>query len=45
MTDLPGGGKLLVSRGTGMERGNAPQMRFNCRPELAVIDLLPEDKP
>jgi len=42
LTDLPGGGKLLVSRGIGMERGHAPPMRFLCRPELMVIDLLPE---
>ena len=42
VTDLPGRGKLLVSRGIGMERGYAPPMRFLCRPELVVIDLLPE---
>jgi predicted MPP superfamily phosphohydrolase len=40
-TDLPGGGILLVSRGTGMERGDAPRLRFLCRPELLVIDLKP----
>ena len=39
LTPLPGGGKLLVSRGIGMERGYAPPMRFLCRPELVVIDL------
>lgn len=42
MNDLPGGGKLFVSRGIGMERGFAPRFRFLCRPELAVIDLVPE---
>ena len=42
LTELPGGGKLLVSRGIGMERGYAPPMRFLCRPELVVIDLVPE---
>lgn len=41
MTELPGGGQLLVSRGIGMERGHAPPMRFLCRPELVVIDLVP----
>ncbi len=41
LTDLPGGGRLLVSRGTGMERANAPRLRFLCRPELVVIDLTP----
>ena len=43
-TDLRGGGKLLVSRGIGMERGYAPRLRFLCRPELVVIDLTPETK-
>ncbi|MEW6530115.1 MAG: metallophosphoesterase [Thermodesulfobacteriota bacterium] len=33
--------KLIVSRGIGMERGNAPQMRFLCRPEIVIVDLLP----
>lgn len=44
LTVLPGGGKLLVSRGIGMERDNAPRMRFLCRPELMVIDLMPENE-
>jgi len=30
---------LSVSRGIGMERGNAPRIRFLCRPELAVLEL------
>ena len=42
LTELPGGRKLLVSRGVGMERGHAPRLRFLCRPELAVIELVPE---
>ncbi|NLE37228.1 MAG: hypothetical protein GX621_04305 [Pirellulaceae bacterium] len=42
MTELPDGGKLYVSRGVGMERGNAPRIRFLCRPELVVIDLVPQ---
>ena len=42
LTDLPGGGRLLVSRGVGMEGGGAPRLRFFCRPELVVIDLAPE---
>jgi len=41
MTELDGGGKLIVSRGIGMERGAAPRLRFNCRPEIVVIDLVP----
>jgi uncharacterized protein len=44
LTELPGGGELLVSRGIGVERSNAPPMRFLCRPELAVVDLLPAEK-
>jgi predicted MPP superfamily phosphohydrolase len=42
LTALPGGGKLLVSRGVGMERGGAPRLRFFCRPQLVVIDLVPK---
>jgi len=41
LTELPGGARLLVSRGVGMERGHAPRLRFLCRPELVVIDLGP----
>lgn len=45
ITDLPHGGRLLVSRGVGMERHGSPRLRFLCRPELVVIDLLPEKSP
>jgi predicted MPP superfamily phosphohydrolase len=41
LNTLPNGNLLYVSRGIGMERGWAPRIRFNCRPELAVIDLVP----
>jgi len=41
LSDLAGGRKLFISRGIGMERGPAPRLRFLCRPELAVIDLVP----
>ena len=30
---------LHVSRGIGMERGSAPQIRFLCPPEICVIEL------
>ncbi len=43
ITELPQGGRLLVSRGLGMERHAAPRLRFLCRPELVVIDLVPEE--
>lgn len=38
---LPGGSELIVSTGTGMERGRAPRVRLFCRPEIWVIDLVP----
>lgn len=41
MHEFTHGKRLLVTRGSGMERGWAPRMRFNCRPEISVIDLLP----
>ncbi len=40
-TDFDDGRTLVVSRGIGMERGNAPRLRFLCRPEVVLIDLLP----
>jgi predicted MPP superfamily phosphohydrolase len=43
MTMISPGKILLVSRGIGMERGNAPRMRFNCRPELVILDLVPAE--
>lgn len=36
------GTTLIVSRGIGMERASAPRLRFLCRPELVLIDLVPE---
>lgn len=32
---------LYVNRGLGLEGGRAPRVRFLCRPEVTVIDLLP----
>lgn len=40
-TVLSSGRHLVVSRGIGMERREAPRLRFLCRPELVVIDLVP----
>jgi predicted MPP superfamily phosphohydrolase len=31
-----------VHRGVGMEGGLAPRVRFLCRPEIAVFDLIPQ---
>lgn len=41
-TDLGDGRVLVVSRGTGMERHMAPRMRFLCRPEVVVLELVPD---
>ena len=43
VTEIEPGRTLIVSRGIGMERGNAPRMRFLCRPQLVILDLLPTD--
>jgi hypothetical protein len=42
MHEIRPGTKLIVSRGIGMERGSAPRVRFHCRPEIVVIDLVPK---
>jgi predicted MPP superfamily phosphohydrolase len=42
LSTRPGGAKLIVSRGIGMERYTAPRLRFLCRPELVVVDLVPQ---
>lgn len=41
LSELPGGSKLIVSNGLGMERGRAPRIRFNAPPQIVVIDLVP----
>lgn len=33
---------LVVSRGIGMERHNAPRLRFLCRPEVVILHIRPE---
>lgn len=40
-TRLPWGADLIVSRGIGMERGNAPPLRFLCRPEVVIVEIVP----
>jgi uncharacterized protein len=42
LTAMTGGRNLVVSRGIGMERAYAPRLRFLCRPQIVVIDLLPQ---
>jgi hypothetical protein len=44
VTTIQPGKTLIVSRGIGMERHNAPRLRFLCRPELIVVDLIPMPK-
>ncbi len=41
VTALDRGRHLVVSRGVGMERGHAPRLRFLCRPQLVVLDIIP----
>ena len=41
LSKIPNGGYLYVNRGLGMEGGGAPRIRFNCRPEVAVITIKP----
>jgi hypothetical protein len=41
VTQIAPGRTLIVSRGIGMERMDAPPLRFLCRPELLIIDLAP----
>jgi predicted MPP superfamily phosphohydrolase len=44
LAGLPGSAgprTLVVSRGIGMERKKAPRVRFLCRPELVIIDVVP----
>lgn len=41
LTELSDGRSLVVSRGVGMERAGAPELRFLCRPELVLIDVVP----
>ena len=43
VTRLPGERTLVVSRGVGMERGHAPRLRFLCRPEIVIVDVVPVD--
>lgn len=40
--DVRPGTRLILTRGAGMERFNAPRMRFFCRPEIVIAHVLPE---
>jgi len=42
MTPMENGATLIVSHGTGLERGGVvPRVRFHCRPDFWVIRLVP----
>jgi len=43
VTEIEPGKTLVVPRGIGMERGNAPRMRFLCRPQLVILELVPDE--
>jgi predicted MPP superfamily phosphohydrolase len=36
---------MYVSRGIGMEGSRSPRVRFCSRPEIAVIDVVPDESP
>jgi len=38
---LAKGTRLYVNRGLGMEGGPAPRVRFLCRPEITVLEIVP----
>jgi len=41
VTALADGATLVVSRGIGMERSQAPRLRFLCKPEVIILTLTP----
>ncbi|MCE5327259.1 MAG: metallophosphoesterase [Planctomycetaceae bacterium] len=45
LTDIGRGRTLVVSRGIGLERGEAPRVRLFCRPEVPIIDVIPDNRP
>jgi predicted MPP superfamily phosphohydrolase len=45
MSSLAGGGLQYTNRGLGCEPTPAPRVRFLCRPEVAVFDLVSIDVP
>jgi predicted MPP superfamily phosphohydrolase len=40
-SEVAPGTLLVTSRGIGMERGGAPRLRFLCRPQVILVDLVP----
>lgn len=41
LTQVQPGRSLIVSRGVGMERRDAPRLRFLCRPQLVIVTVIP----
>lgn len=44
-TERDDGTHLVVSRGVGMERRDAPRLRFLCRPQVVIVHVLPTTAP
>jgi predicted MPP superfamily phosphohydrolase len=38
--EIAQGKTLIVSRGMDVERGHAPRLRFFCRSQLVILDLI-----
>lgn len=38
------GSHAIISRGVGMERLDAPRLRFFCHPEIVICDLIPTNR-
>ncbi len=43
VTDIAPGKTLIVPRGMAIEQEHAPRMRFLCRPQLVILDLVLEE--
>lgn len=41
-TEIDDDTTLIVSRGVGMERADAPRLRFGCRPQVVIVDVVPQ---
>ena len=35
---------LYINRGIGMEGGGTPRVRFRCRPEITLIEIVPRER-
>ncbi|HEY9786276.1 MAG TPA: metallophosphoesterase [Candidatus Obscuribacterales bacterium] len=44
LIQMDDGRTLIISRGIGLERHHAPRLRFLCRPQIVIVDVLPDKK-